>query len=207
MVPADRAPRLSHHIVPTVPDDATAGDPGFLLASGLTPEVEAQKGSVWEASPILGASSHFCNQEINTSILGNKTRISALSRTLFIQGHILACFYIEKYEPCSVLKLDEPRGNCASLLTPEGTKMGLVKPELFFHFSISFPLFLIESQLSILLQITTLSSPKCGYVPAYKAVNNPLLCYKGVVSGPCLSNLGKPTTPSCNFLVLLGMNT
>lgn len=54
------APRFSPltSIVPTVPAGAIAGDPGFLLAGGLAPE-EAQKGSVWEASSILGLSSHF----------------------------------------------------------------------------------------------------------------------------------------------------
>lgn len=57
-------------IVLTVPADATAGDSRFLLAGGLAPEVEAQKGSVWEASPMLGLSSHFCNQEITSVSLG-----------------------------------------------------------------------------------------------------------------------------------------
>lgn len=69
---------------------------GSLLAGGLAPRVEVQKGSVCEASPILGLSSHFCNHEIMPVSLGIEPE-SALSRTLFMQGHIPACFSLLNY--------------------------------------------------------------------------------------------------------------
>lgn len=90
-------------ILLTVPADAIAVDPGFLLVDGLAPmeEVEGQRGSVWglpwEASPMLGLSSHFLNEEIIPVSLGTEPESLPFQEHCSLQGHSPACFSLLNY--------------------------------------------------------------------------------------------------------------